>query len=120
VTTWWDADLATRVRTGLDEQSRASRAYAGAVAAGDTAAADQARADMAEVSRLLGSELDRVTGGRIATYVPPQDAAHYRAFVDALQADDTAAAQEAADWLRARLGREGAALAQSLSGGGPS
>jgi hypothetical protein len=75
---------------------------------------------MAEVSRDLGAVLDGVTGGRIAEYVPPQDAAQYRAFVDALQAEDAAAAEEAAQWLRGRLSREGTALAAGLSGGVPS
>lgn len=95
-------------------------AYAAAVAAKDVVAADRARVQMGEVSRDLGRVLSAVTGGRIATYVPPQDAAKYRKFVDALQAQDEAAADEAARWLRARLVREGTALASALSGGGPS
>lgn len=117
---WWDDDLAGRVRTGLDEQSLASRAYAAAVAAGDGTAADRARGRMAEVSRALGGVLAGVTDGRIAGDVPPQDAAQYRAFVDALEADDAVRADEAAAWLRARLAREGAALAAGLAGAGPS
>lgn len=75
---------------------------------------------MAEVSRDLGAVLAGVTDGRIAAYVPPQDAAAYRAFVDALEAGDTRAAQEAAEWLEARSAREGAALALGLAGGSPS
>lgn len=120
VTAWRDTDLAIRLRTGLDEQSQASRAYAAAVASGDVTAADEARARMGEVSRDLGAVLDTATDGRIAAYVPPQDAAKYRAYVDALQAKDVAAADEAAEWLRGRLTREGAALATSLAGGAPS
>lgn len=119
VTAWGDPSLASRLTTGLDEQSEASRAYAAAVASDDVAAADRARAQMADVSRRLGAVLDRVTDGRIAAYVPPQDAAKYRAYVDALQAEDEAAARDAAEWLRARLEREGAALAAGLTGGGP-
>jgi hypothetical protein len=114
-----DEALAARLRTGLDRQTGASRDYAAAVAAGDVPAADRARAEMGAVSRDLGRVLAGVTGGRIAAYVPPQDAAQYRAYVDALEQGDTAAADEAATWLRARLAREGAALAPSLSGGGP-
>ena len=51
--------------------------------------------------------------------VPPQDAAQYRAFVDALEGEDAAAAEEAAAWLRGRLSREGTALAAALAEGGP-
>lgn len=117
---WYDTAAATRIRTGLDEQSEASRAYAAAVAAGDVTAADEARAQMGEVSRDLGEVLDSVTDGRIADYVPPQDAAQYRAYVDALDAGDAAGTDEAARWLQGRLAREGAALASVLSGTGPS
>ena len=120
VTAWRDTALADELEAGLDRQSEASQAYAAAVASGDVDAADRARAEMAEVSRELGAVLAGVTGGRIAEYVPPQDAAKYRAFVDALEAGDTRAAQEAAQWLEARLAREGAALALVLAGGSPS
>lgn len=119
VTAWRDADLAGRIRSGFEEQSDASTAYATAIASGDQAAADAARGRMGEVSRGLGDVLDGVTDGRIADYVPPQDAAQYRAYVDALHAEDAAAADQAAAWLRSRLSREGAALAAALSEGGP-
>lgn len=117
---WYDTGTATRVRAGLDAQSEASRAYAGAVAAGDGAAADRARAQMGAVSRELGAVLDTVTDGRIADYVPPQDAAQYRAYVDGLGVGDAAGAEAAAQWLRGRLAREGVALAAAVPGGGPS
>lgn len=117
VSAWRDPDLASRIRAGLDDQSEASRAYAAAVGRGDTAAADEGRTRMGEVSRELGGLLDGVTDGGIATYVPPQDAARYRAFVDALEAEDAEAADEQAQWLRSRLAREGLALAAGLEGG---
>jgi hypothetical protein len=117
---WYDPATATQIRSGLDQQSEASRAYAGAVAAADVPAADRARARMGEVSRRLGEVLDEVTDGRIAGYVPPQDAAQYRAYVDALEGGDTVDRDEAARWLRGRLVREGAALAAGLAGAGPS
>lgn len=117
---WYDPATATLIRSDLDRQSEASRAYAGAVAAADLPAADRARARMGEVSRRLGEVLDKVTDGRIAGYVPPQDAAQYRAYVDALEAGDTVGRDEAARWLRGRLAREGAALAAGLSEAGPS
>jgi hypothetical protein len=120
VAAWEDRALATRLRAGLDEQSQASRDYATAVAASDTVSADWARGRMAEVSRGLGAELARLTRGGIASHVPPQDAAKYRMFVDALEAGDAAAADATAKWLRARLGREGVALADALAGGGRS
>ena len=116
VTAWEDEGVASRLRAGLDGQSQASRDYAAAVAAGDAASADAARGEMGEVSRDLGRQLDALTDGRIASYVPPQDAARQRAYVDALEAQDDAAAQETAGWLRARLAREGAALATALAG----
>ena len=117
VAAWWDTALAERIASGLDQQSQASQAYAAAVGLGDVAAADDARARMGEVSRELGRVLDGVTQGRIATYVPPQDAAQYRAFVDALEAEDAATAEQVAAWVRGRLLREGTALASGLEGG---
>lgn len=117
VAAWGDPELAARVRAGLDQQSAASRAYAEAVASGDAAGADRARAQMGEVSRRLGRVLDPVTDARIAAYVPPQDAAQYRAYVDALEAGDDRAAEQAAAWIRGRLVREGAALAAGLAEG---
>ena len=120
VASWWDTALATRVADGLDQQSAASADYAAAVASGDVAGADRARTRMGEVSRALGTVLDGVTGGRIAAYVPPQDAAQHRAFVDALERGDARAAEDAAAWLRGRLVREGTALAAGLSEGGRS
>ena len=120
VAVWQDTALADRIRTGLDEQSAASRAYAAAVAVDDTAGADRARGRMGEISRELGDVLAGTTDGRIADYVPPQDAAQYRAYVDALAAGDAAGADAAAEWLRGRLSREGAALAAGLDDGGPS
>jgi hypothetical protein len=115
LTAWGGADLAAQVRSGLDRQTAASRAYAEAVRDGDASGADRARADMGSVSRALGATLDPVTGGGIAPYVPPQDAGRLRDFVDALRAGDAAAASEQERWLRARLTREGTALARGLA-----
>lgn len=116
VSVWAGRPLATEIRRGLDQQAAASRAYAEAVREGDVAGADRARADMGEVSRRLGLTLDRVTSGRIASYVPPQDAGGMRAYVDALAAGQDASAAETAQYLSGRLSREGAALAAALAG----
>ena len=115
---WGGADLAAQVRSGLDRQTAASRAYALAVRDGDASGADRARAEMGSVGRALGGTLDRVTGGGIGPYVPPQDAGRLRDFVDALRAGDAAAASEQERWLRARLTREGDALARGLASQG--
>lgn len=115
VSAWDSPELATELRLGLDQQTAASRAYAEAVAAGDAVEADRARAAMGSVSRTLGATLERVTGGDIAAYVPPQDAGRLRAFVDARSAGDAEEASEHEQWLRARLTREGAALARALT-----
>lgn len=115
VSVWGGEELATGIRRDLDQQASASRAYAEAVRAGDLAAADRARADMGNVSRRLGQTLDRVTSGRIASYVPPQDAGGLRAYVDALVAGQDASAAETAQWLSGRLSREGTALAAGLA-----
>ena len=118
VAEWGGADLAIQVRSDLDAQVAAGQAYAAAVRDADRAAAESARADMDGASQRLGRTLDEVTVGAIATYVPPQDAGRLRAFVDALAAQDTAEAAVQAQWLRERLGREGTALARSLTARG--
>ncbi len=116
---WYDTGTATRVRAGLDAQSEASRATPERSRPGTAPAPTRPGREMGAVSRALGAVLDPVTGGRIADYVPPQDAAQYRAYVDGLDAGDAAGAGAAAQWLRGRLAREGVALAPAAPGAGP-
>lgn len=116
LTTWTDAERAAQLREAFDLQVVAGRAYATAVRDDDDAAADQARAELGATSRVLGTSLEELTSGAVTRFVPPEDAARMRDFVDAHAAGDAATAADLEAWLTARTGREGVAIATALAG----